>query len=282
MNPHFKALEAAYQLHFYVCLKTRYRRPILKGESEKSLVQNVLKEICAREEYHLLETDTSQDHLRLLVSLQPTHTVSGLVRTLKGNLDQRFRLNFQSLLEANRLRSLWARGYFARSSGKVSLDNARRYVEGQASHHGYRGHWTKGLHYKNPTFRSPAFKLGHCLCLLNYHIVLATQHRLAIFDESMAPGLFDYVTSIGAKHRFAVDRIGLLPDHMHLVLEAVPSVSVEQIVRAIMENTWYWITTRYSGTVKQMEAWDIWQPSFYAGTVGEYSTAQIKRFLESS
>ena len=66
---------------------------------------------------------------------------------------------------------------------------------------------------------------------------------------------------------------------MHLVLEAVPSVSVEQFVQAIMENTHYWLTTKYGGVLRQFEAWDVWESSYYAGTVGEYSTAQVKRFL---
>jgi len=98
----------------------------------------------------------------------------------------------------------------------------------------------------------------------------------------MAPNLFDYVIAIGEKHNFAIDRIGLLPDHVHLVIEATPKVSVEQCVLAILENTRHWMTKHYSGMLKQTGAWDVWQPSFYAGTVGEYSTAQVKRFLGGS
>lgn len=276
MNPHFKALEAAYQLHFYLRLKTRYSKPIFE---DKNFVENVLSEICLREEYHLLKTNISRDHLRLLLSLKPTQPLSQAVRLLKGNLDHRFRLNFPSVLERSSLKSPLAKGYFAISSGKVNLDAARGYVDNQVSHHGYKGNRTKALKYKNPSYKSPAFQFDHCFCLLRYHIVLATHRRLPLFDESIAPQLFKYVISIGTKHLFSIDRIGLLPDHMHVVLEAVPSVSVEQFVQAIMENTRYWLTTKYDGVLRQFEAWDVWESSYYAGTVGEYSTAQVKRFL---
>jgi len=115
--------------------------------------------------------------------------------------------------------------------------------------------------------------------MLNYHLVLATQDRIPLFDEAIARPLFNYVLTVGEKHSFAVERIGLLPDHMHLLLEARPDVSIEACARAIMENTCYWMERRYSGVLKATNAWNVWQPSFYAGTVGDYTTAQVKKFL---
>jgi REP element-mobilizing transposase RayT len=70
MTPHFIALDAAYQLHFYLCFKTHYLRPMLATEEEHSLVRRVLDDVCFREQYHLLETEVTQDHLRLLLSLK--------------------------------------------------------------------------------------------------------------------------------------------------------------------------------------------------------------------
>jgi REP element-mobilizing transposase RayT len=66
---------------------------------------------------------------------------------------------------------------------------------------------------------------------------------------------------------------------MHLILEAMPSVSIHECVLAILNNTRYWMEKKYSGVLKQIDARDVWHPSFYAGTVGEYSTAQVKQFL---
>ncbi|PWT89165.1 MAG: hypothetical protein C5B55_11825 [Blastocatellia bacterium] len=280
MNPHFAALQAAYQLHFYLCLKTRYLHPLLRSVAAQSIVLSTLEEVCCREDYHLLESELTQDHLRVLVSLQPTQTVSNVVRMLKGNTDHEFRCSLADELQRHQTTALWAKGYFARSAGKVDLDVVRDYVARQVSHHGYKGSWTRPLQYCNPEFRSPAFPMPHCFCLLNYHIVLVTQERRSVFDEVIAPRLFEYVRTVGMKHRFAIDRIGLLPDHMHLVIEARPDVSIEEYVRAIMESTRYWMNKNYYGVLKETKAWDLWKPSYYAGTVGEYTTAQVKAFLK--
>lgn len=272
MNPHFMALEAAYQLHYYLCFKTHFLKPLFSDARAPSLIENVLEEVCQRQQYHLLESNLSDDHLRLLVSLRPEHTVADTVKMLKGNLQQQFR----NELAPN---SLWAKGYFARSSGRVDLERARNYVDRQASHHGFSGEWTKPLKYCDPLFKSPAFQLGHAVSILNYHFVFVTQERLAVFDESIAPKLFECMTAIGRKHQFAVERIGLLPDHMHMVIEGVPRVSPQTYASAILNNTQHWMERKLVGVLKETGAWNVWQPSYYVGTVGEYTTAQVDSFV---
>src|SRR5438034_6908649 len=232
LTPHFRALDAAYQLHVYFCFKTHYLRPILTSDDHRDLVTRVLDEVSAREQYHLLETDVAADYVRLLLSMKPTQTVSHAVKMLKGNVSRQFGAAFARDLASHNTKTLWATGYFVRSAGKVNWGLARKYVEGQTSHHGYKGDWTHALKYRNPAFRSPAFKLEHCLCMLDYHVVLATQDRIPLFDEAIAPGLFNYVNAIGSKHGFVVDRIGLLPDHMHLIVEAIPNLSIQDCVLA--------------------------------------------------
>ena len=272
MNPHFTALDAAYQLHYYLWFKTYCLRPLLTPDVQL-LARTVLDDVCAREQYHLLESDISQDHLRLLVSLQPRHAVSKVVRLLKGNLQREFGKSFDPS-------KLLGKGYFARSSGKIDLDRARRYVESQVNHHGYKGNWTKPLKYANQGFKSPAFSFDHCATMLNYHFVFVTQDRIQVLDEAIAPSFFEYVVAIGKRHNFAVDRISLLPDHVHLIIEGIPSISVEEYAFAILNNTRYWMEKNCRGVLKATKAWDVWRPSYYAGTVGEYTTAQVSNFLK--
>src|ERR1051325_7877415 len=168
MNPHFTALEAAYQLRYYLCFKTKYLKPALAVTETQELANQVLSEVCERNSYHLLETNINQDHLRLLISLQPQHTVCKTVRMLKGNLQYQFgkRLTAETKV---------AEGYFARSAGMVDIECVRRYVDDR----------TQAPKFRNPTFVSPAFSFAHHVSILDYHLVLATQKRIPIFDEGI-------------------------------------------------------------------------------------------------
>jgi REP element-mobilizing transposase RayT len=58
---------------------------------------------------------------------------------IKGNLSRQLSLNYPELLERNRTKTPWAKGYFARSSGKADVETALQYVADQAAHHGYCG-----------------------------------------------------------------------------------------------------------------------------------------------
>ena len=272
MNPHFKALVAAYQLRYYLMFKTQFLRPSLTGT--EALVSDVLAEVCGRQQYHLLDSALAADHLRVLISLQPDQTVSDTIRMLKGNLQNEFRKQLN-------LRDLWAKGHFARSSGSVDLERVRKYVDSQVSHHGFSGEWTKPLKFKNPSFKSPAFSFDHSVSLLNYHYVFVTQDRRAVFDEAIAPRLFDHLLEVGKLHLFAVDRIGILPDHMHLLIEGVPSKSAEEYALAVLNDTANFMEQNYHSVLKGTDAWNVWQPSYYVGTVGEYTSAQVSSFLRA-
>ena len=194
MNPHLTALEAAYQLHYYLWFKTHYLQPFLASADQRQWAKFVIADTCKRHDYSLLESDFDSTHLRLLISLQPKHTVSQAVKLLKGNLQYQFGKTFDG-------EKLLGRGYFARTAGRVDLERARNYVTSQLTHHGYRGEWTKPLKFRNTAFSSPAFSFEHYYTILNYHLVFATQSRLPIFDEVIGPRLFDYIIAVGKKHQ---------------------------------------------------------------------------------
>jgi putative transposase len=272
-NPAFSSLEPAYQLHFYLCFKSHCLRPCFAEQRVRDTLCEVADDLCQRESYHLLEAQTSPDHFRLLISLKPEQPVSRAVKMLKGNLSRTLGRRFGGT-------ERWlARGYFARTSGKVDLETVRSYVRNQVSHHGYRGKWTEALEYRNALFKSPAFEFSHSVSLLDYHMVLVTKRRAAVFDETIAPGLFRYVVAVGGKRGFAIERMSILPDHCHLLFEAVPSRSINEIALSLMNNTVHWMGKYYWGVLKQADAWELWEPSYYVGTLGEYTTAQVKRFL---
>src|SRR2546425_9553428 len=124
MNP-LTHLESAYQLHYYLCFKTHYLRDVLVSEKERELVSTSAESVCNRQGYHLLDTSVESSYVRLLVSLKPDHAVSEAIQRLKGNISRQFSATFEGRLSELRMPTLWARGYFARSSGKVNLDTVR-------------------------------------------------------------------------------------------------------------------------------------------------------------
>jgi REP element-mobilizing transposase RayT len=78
-------LSWAWQLHYYLCFRTRSRHRLFVSSERVDLLTTALTEICQRHDYHLLQAKVYPDHLRCLLSLRPAQTISKVVQTIKAN-----------------------------------------------------------------------------------------------------------------------------------------------------------------------------------------------------
>jgi len=115
-------LRWAYQLHYYICFRTRWRRDEFYTANREASLSRTLADICGNHDYHLLEHKVYPDHLRCLVSLKPDHAISKVLNTLKSNLSREFCSDYK--LEP----PLWATGYLARSVGRVRIEAVKKYL----------------------------------------------------------------------------------------------------------------------------------------------------------
>src|SRR5262249_2271239 len=94
----------AYQLHYYLCFLTRRAAAVFTTPERVGALEAVLREICERHEYHLLQSKVYPDHLRCLLSLRPAQSVSEVIQTIKANSARLFNAQFAMTPP------LWGRG----------------------------------------------------------------------------------------------------------------------------------------------------------------------------
>jgi len=87
-------LHWAYQLHYYVCFRTRSRRKEFHSSRQLSLAR-ALEDVCSNHDYHLLQHKIYPDHLRCLLSLRPDHALSAVLNKIKSNASRQFCSEFQ-------------------------------------------------------------------------------------------------------------------------------------------------------------------------------------------
>src|SRR6185295_2452222 len=68
----FTSLTWAYQLHYYLCFRTRRRRTLFSFERQVNLLSQLIQEISANHDYRLLEHKSYPTELRCLFSLRPS------------------------------------------------------------------------------------------------------------------------------------------------------------------------------------------------------------------
>lgn len=265
----------AYQLHYYLCFQTHRRHRVFSEDERTSFIHELLTEVCGQQGYHLLKSKIYDDHIRCLVSLRPKHVIAAVIQKLKTNLSREHGIRFRASPP------LWARGYLARSVGQVRIANVRRYLEGQTRHHGY------DKRPRPPVFRYrsnmlPELKAAHSVFHLAHHVVLETPYRKSVFDSASGKGLTNYWLKVAAKRGFAIEQLTILPDHVHIIVWLVPRLSIERCVLSLMNNGQHFIGKEFPRSLVEAGVERLWEPSAYAGTCGQMTTALVKSFLSRS
>ena len=120
-----------FTVHLHLVWTTKYRKPILTGEVGLR-VRELIRQICREQEVDILKGHVARDHVHLLVSSPPQVTTSRLVQRLKGKTSHHLLAEFAHLRRAFWGRHLWARGYFCCSSGNVTDEAIKAYIESQS------------------------------------------------------------------------------------------------------------------------------------------------------
>lgn len=93
--------------------------------------REVIKKIALEYEITILAGKVAPDHVHLFVAYKPNQNISTIVQYIKGISS---RVLLQEFVHLRRLfwgRHFWARGYFAVSSGNVTDEMIKIYIETQ-------------------------------------------------------------------------------------------------------------------------------------------------------
>ena len=118
----------AYNCHYHVVFCPKYRRKVLVNGVDERL-ETILMETIKQWGQELVEMEVMPDHVHLLVGCDPHFGIHRLVKYLKGTSSRSLGQEFPHL--KRRLPSLWTNSYFCATTGGVTLETLKRYVEGQ-------------------------------------------------------------------------------------------------------------------------------------------------------
>ena len=117
-----------YSCQYHVIFTTKYRRRVLD-----EIIQSRLKELILEKQedysYRVIELETMEDHVHLLLDVNPKIGIFNQVNHIKGYTSKVLRNEFKTL--RTRIPTLWTRSKFISSVGSVSLEVVKKYIENQ-------------------------------------------------------------------------------------------------------------------------------------------------------
>jgi putative transposase len=114
------------KVHLVWC--TKYRHKALQ-QDVACRIRDLLRQICESNDIQIVKGHVSKDHIHLYVSYPPKLSVSEMIKRLKGRSSKMIQAEFPELGAKFWGRHFWGIGYAAFSSGTVTDQMIREYLE---------------------------------------------------------------------------------------------------------------------------------------------------------
>ena len=122
----------------------------------------------------------------------------------------------------------------------------------------------------------------HNVTVLLYHLVFPAKYRKAVFDSIVDQELKTVCLEIEARYQIKFLEIGTDNDHVHFLVQSVPTYSVTKLVTMIKRLTAREVFKRCPQVKKQLWGGEFWSDGFFASTVGKHGDEQmISRYVKN-
>lgn len=131
---YIRTRHSVYLLTYHMIFVTKWRKPCISNEIGDFMKSEAAR-LCLGYGGELVSAETDRDHIHLLVSLPPTKDVFNVVRSLKTQLSKEIHAHpvygpyVARFIHGNA--PLWSASYFVATTGSVSLETVKSYIESQ-------------------------------------------------------------------------------------------------------------------------------------------------------
>ena len=130
MQDYKRGSHTVWDLKYHLVWTTKYRYQVLGGDVGLRC-RELLREIARSKEMTIYAGSINRDHVHMLISIPLQLSVSRGVQYLKGKSSHRLLSEYKALRKKYWGQHLWDRGYWAVSSGNVTDDVWKEYIENQ-------------------------------------------------------------------------------------------------------------------------------------------------------
>lgn len=120
-----------YCLHYHIVWCVKYRHKVLTPEIAKELIQ-ILNKIATDNEFEILEANTDQDHVHILINCSPQHFIPNIMKALKGVSARLLMKKHGDFLKKKLLgKHLWNPSYFITTASENTEEQIKEYIKSQ-------------------------------------------------------------------------------------------------------------------------------------------------------
>ena len=123
---------------------------------------------------------------------------------------------------------------------------------------------------------------NHNVSLLMYHFVFVAKYRRLVITEEVDTVFRNVCLEISKRYEIRFLEIGTEGDHVHLLIQSVPTYSPTKIVQKIKSITAREIFFQLPSVKKALWGGEFWSDGYFVSTVGEHgNTDTVKQYIKN-
>ncbi len=116
---------------------------------------------------------------------------------------------------------------------------------------------------------------SHNVSRLMYHFVFPAKYRRVVIDEEVDRIIKETCIEISKRYPIYFLEIGSDKDHVHFLIQSVPTYSPTQIARTVKSITAKEVFSKCPGVKKKLWGGEFWSDGFYVATVSEHGNEKV-------
>lgn len=114
--------------------------------------------------------------------------------------------------------------------------------------------------------------------MLKYHLIWIPRRRRKVLIGVVADRLEDLLREKAGELEVEVEHLAIQPDHLHMFVNAPPSLAVSQLVYRFKGYTSRVLRQEFPHLRKMPS---MWTTAYFASTAGRVSEATIQKYIEA-
>jgi len=118
---------------------------------------------------------------------------------------------------------------------------------------------------------------SHNVSILMYHVVCVAKYRRLVISDEVDAVLKDVCIEISKRFEIRFLEIGTEGDHVHFLIQSVPTYSPTKIVTKIKSIIAREIFSSVPSVKEQLWGGEFWTDGYFVSTVGEHANEDVIR-----
>src|SRR3989344_4949098 len=123
-------------------------------------------------------------------------------------------------------------------------------------------------------------RTSHTIYDNKYHIVWITKYRKKVLRDDIGFRLREIIRQICSTEKVDILKGAIGPDHIHLLLQIPPYISVSRIVQHLKGESSRKLQMEFPQLQQQFWGQHLWAIGYFCSTTGTVTDSIIKKYIE--